>query len=196
MARNTRGQITHVGPMTKYITKRLQQVGNEVEIRVKPLVRDEAARILRAEVYDSYQPITTRGKATQEYNETHKHQQARPYHHTGRLVAAIYGTIEGNSIKLKVSENKRYTYANGKTAAEVYDMLKFGTTKEPKNDTYSYGEGEYAKYTPQPPHYFEARAKEQIDAYLDDLGRKLQTGEWRNIVGINRYVDKVAKKNR
>lgn len=195
MARNTRGQFVRTGHLSMKISKQLQEIAREAEVRVKPIVRDEAERILREEVYDSYQPVTQKGKDTQQYNENHAHQKARPYHHTGILASNIYGAIEGDEIKLKVRETAKYD--NGKSAAEVYDFLKYGTTNAPKKDSYSYNNGnDFSQYISQPPHNFEARASERINRFLDEFAQKINTEVWQRQYGIDRYIDKVARKNK
>lgn len=194
MARNKRGQFTGKNIITWNITKTLQEVAKEAELRIKPMVRDKLEETLRAEVYASYQPATEQGKATQEYNETHKHQKARPYHHTGLLASKIGANIDGNTVKAVVRDG---TYDNGATTAEVYDYLKFGTPDRAKTDVYDYNKGkEFSQYISQEPHNFEARTREQMRDYIEEMEAKIRNGSWKAIPGIDKYIDKVARKNR
>lgn len=172
MARNKLGQFTGKNAITFKITKTLQDIADEVAIRVKPIIRDELESTLRAEVYASYRPATEQGKATQEYNETHKHQKARPYHHTGLLASKIGANIDGNTVKAVVRNG---VYDNGATTSEVYDYLKFGTPDKASTDAYDYNNGEeFSQYISQEPHNFEARTREQMKVFIDKLAVDLQ----------------------
>ena len=48
----------------------------------------------------------------------------------------------------------------------------------------------------QPPHNFETRAKEKMDEFFTEFAQKINSEAWRRENGIDRYIDKVAKKNR
>ena len=169
MPRNTRGQFVGADKVSLKITKRLQEIADEVAIRVKPLVRDELEKTLRSEIYASYTPATKSGQETEEYNQTHKHQKKRPYHHTGLLTSKVYAVIEENVIKSKIRSAK---YDNGSTTEEVYDFLKFGTPKETSKKGFTYNKGEeFSTYIHQEPHNFEARTRE----YMRDFLKKLET---------------------
>lgn len=171
MARNTRGQFTGKNVITWKITKHLQEIADEVAIKVRPMVRDELESTLRAEIYNSYRPATEQGKATQEYNETHKHQKARPYHHTGLLASKVGANIEGNTIKAVVRHG---VYDDGATTSEVYDYLKFGTPKKASTDVYDYNNGEeFSQYISQEPHNFEARTRDHMRDYMKELEVKI-----------------------
>ena len=62
---------------------------------------------------------------------------------------------------------------------EIYDYLKFGTTSAPKHDVYPYldenGEVAFAKYTPTPPHDFEARTRDAMKILLSDIADNPET---------------------
>lgn len=172
MARNKRGQFTSSHMNVVKISKALQEIADDAAIRVRPIVRDELENTLIHEVYASRTPATEQGKNVQEYNETHKHQKKKPYHHTGLLENSIYCTIDGDIVKANVRDQK---YDNGASTTEVYDYLKFGTTDNPKNDTYDYANGtKFSKYISQEPHNFEARTKEYMDIFLDTLAADIK----------------------
>ena len=172
MPRNTRGQFVGADKVSLKITKRLQEIADEVAIRVKPIVRDELEQTLRSEIYASYTPATKSGQETEEYNRTHKHQKKRPYHHTGKLASSVYATIDGNTIKAKLKEKQ---YDNGRTTAEVYDFLKFGTARETSKKGFTYNQGEeFSAYIHQEPHNFEARTREHMRDFLKELEIDLQ----------------------
>lgn len=188
MVRNKRGQITSNRTISTKLIKALQEAANNAAIRIKPLVRDELEQTLRSEIYASYTPATERGKAIQEYNETHKHQKPQSYHHTGLLASSVYATIQGDVIQAVIKDKQ---YPDGASTTEVYDYLKFGTTDTPKkSDTYAYANGtEFSKYIPQEPHNFEARTREYMNEFLDNLLVELQTEK-----GKEKYIGKYLNK--
>lgn len=172
MPRNTRGEFTGTDRISIRITKRLQEIADEVAIRVKPIVRDELEQTLRSEIYASYTPATKSGQETEAYNETHKHQKSMPYHHTGLLARNVSAVIESNIIKAKIKDAK---YPNGKSTTEVYDFLKFGTSKESSKKGFFYNEGQdFSTYIYQEPHNFEARTREYMRNFLKKLEQDLQ----------------------
>ena len=172
MPRNIRGQFVGANKISVKITKHLQEIADEVAIRVRPIVRDELERTLRSEVYASYTPATKKGQEIEEYNQTHKHQKPRLYHHTGKLASSISAIIDGNTIKIKF---KNKTYDNGKTTEEVYDFLRFGTAPESSKKGFSYNNGEeFSTYIHQEPHNFEARTREHMRNFLKELETDLQ----------------------
>lgn len=189
MAKNKKGQFTSEKIISKKLSKALLELGKEVAVRVKPLVRDELETELRHQVYASYTPATDKGKAIKEYNDTHKHQKPASYHHTGTLVSNIYCTIDGDIVAAKVRDAK---YDNGESAAKVYNYLKFGTTNSPKNDTYAYANGtKFSRYIAQEPHNFEARTREHMKIFLDELAGKLKNNPEQF---YGKYLDKVQAK--
>lgn len=179
MARNKKGQITSTKPIEIAIKKSLLNIARDEGIRIKAMVRDELERELRLDIYDSYTPATKSGIETKKYNETHKHQKPRPYHHTGLLASKVYATIDGDVIKAMVRNEQ---YDNGTSTQEVYDYLKFGTTNTPKKSVYGYNNGkQFARYTPQAPHNFEARTKEYMKQYIDTLAKDIEKNGKKNI---------------
>lgn len=185
MARNKRGQFTSKNMNVVKISKALQEIADDAAIRVRPIVRDELENTLRHEIYASRTPATESGKQVREYNETHKHQKKRPYHHTGLLESSVYGTIDGDVVKANIRDQK---YDNGASTTEVYDYLKFGTTDTPENDTYDYANGtKFSKYISQEPHNFEARTKEYMQIFLDRLAADIKNHP-------EHYLDKYKKR--
>ena len=169
MARNKLGQVTGEKIIGIKLTKRLQAIAEDEGIKLKAMVRDELEQTLRSEIYASYRPATKNGKDVQEYNETHKHQKPRPYHHTGILASNVYANIEGDIIQAKIKDVK---YPDGASATEVYDYLKFGTPDQPKNGAkgFFYNNGQnFSPYISQEPHNFEARTREQMKQFINDL---------------------------
>ena len=172
MPRNTRGQFVGANKISLKITKRLQEVANEAAIRVKPIIRDELEQTLRAEIYASYTPATEKGREIEEYNQTHKHQKLRLYHHTGKLASSVRAYIDKDTIKIRFKNKK---YDNGKTVEEVYDFLRFGTKKESSKKGFSYNNGEeFSTYIHQEPHNFETRTREHMRIFLKELEIDLQ----------------------
>ena len=185
MARNKLGQFTRNEIISVKLSKALQEIADDVAIRVRPIVRDELENTLRQEIYASRTPATRKGKDVQEYNDKKKHQKPHPYHHTGLLARSVYGSIDGYIVKANIRDEK---YDNGSSTTEVYDYLKFGTTDNPKNDTYSYANGtKFSKYVQQKPHNFEARTSEHMKQFLDKLA-----GDLHNNPGA--YSDKYTNK--
>lgn len=188
MAKNKFKQFTSTKPIEVAISKRLMAIANDEGIKLKAMVRDELEDTLRHEVYASYRPATKKGQETQEYNETHKHQKTRPYHHTGLLARSIYAITNDIGAEAMVRDEE---YDNGSSTTEVYDYLKFGTTDNPKNDTYDYAGGtKFSKYIPQDPHNFEARTRQHMNVFLDNLGHEIESN------GINKINPKYFKKLR
>ena len=132
--RNSKGQF-----IKKYISatvqKDLQDIAKEVEIRVKPLIRDELESVYRRKVYESYTPSTPYGEKINEYNETHARKKKARYHHTGLLARSIKALIDGDNIYIDID---RKVYDNGKTTIDVHEFLRNGTTSNPKKDIYGY----------------------------------------------------------
>ena len=121
MARNRKGQYASENIINLKISKALQNIANDVAIRVKPIIRDELEKTLRYEIYASRTPATKKGLTTKEYNESHSHQKVKPYHHTGLLASSVYATIDGDTIKANIKDQQ---YDNGSSTTDVYDYLK------------------------------------------------------------------------
>lgn len=171
---DTLGQFTK--EMSILVTKELQSIANEVEIRVKPLVRDELEKTHRANIYDSYVPAI---------NGT--------YHHTGKLASSIKGRIDGNAVKIIIEDKKFPNDIRSSNAAtsttEVYEILKNGSTANPRANVYPYegkkpknggiGPVQWSSYIQQTPHKFEQRTLEDMEIYLDQLATNLKNHpEW------------------
>lgn len=172
MPRNTRGQFVGKDKLSIKLGKQLQNIANRIEANIKPIIRDEFEQTLRSEIYASYTPATNTGKAVQSGDDSDKHEEFRPYQHTGILASSVYATIEGDSIKTKIADVK---YPNGRSATEVYDFLKYGTAKESSKKGYSYNNGqEFSAYISQEPHNFEARTRNHMKEYLKKLKRDLK----------------------
>lgn len=187
MARNTRGQITSEHIISMKISKALQKTADKAKVRIRPIIRDELEQTLRSEIYASRTPATKKGQEVKEYNESHKHQQSHPYHHTGLLASSVYATIEGNTIKANIKDQQ---YSNGASTTEVYDYLKFGTTDTPKKDVYDYDNGsQFSRYISQEPHNFEARTREYMRSFINNLSAELKTE-----AGRKRYIGKYKNK--
>lgn len=191
MARNRIGQYTGEGNLELKISKKLQAVADEVAIRVRPLVRDELERTHIFNVYDSYRPATQKGRAIEEYNKTHKHQKPRLYHHTGNtgessnLASSIYAVIDGDTVIAKVRDK---SYPDGTSTTKVYDILKYGTPKTSKKKGFYYNNhSEFSTYISQPPHNFEARTREDMKIFLNDLAKDLKNHP-------EKYIDKYLNK--
>ena len=167
------------------------QIGEELAVRIRPLVRDELEETLRSKIYASYSPATEKGKVVKNYNETHTHQQTHPYHHTGLLLRNIRGVIEGNSAVVKVFPEQ---YENGTTTSEVYDYLKYGTPEKPKKagvDSYYFDHKQsLSPYIQQLPHDFEKETAIHMDRFLSNLANEIST---KNKNG--KYTDKVKERN-
>lgn len=189
MARNTKGQITGTKPVAIALKKRLIEIANDEGIKLKAMVRDQLETELRFNVYDSYRPATKGGTEIKEYNETHKHQKANLYHHTGRLASSIYARIDGDTIKAMIKDEK---YPDGASTTEVYDYLKFGTSKKSEKKGYFYNNGnDFSPYISQEPHNFEARTRQNMNQYLDDLAADIEVNGAKHI--NPKYLRKIRK---
>lgn len=185
-SKNKWNQYVSTKPIEIAIQKRLIDIAKDEGIRVKALVRDELEKELRLDIYDSYRPSTKRGIAVQKYNETHKHQQSHPYHHTGRLAQSVYAIIDGDNVKAMIRDEQ---YEDGASTTEVYDYLKFGTTSTPRKNVYDYDHGtKFASYTSQEPHNFETRTREYMKEFLNDLMNDIDKN------GINNINPKYLRK--
>ena len=172
MAKNRSGQFVSTDNLELKISKKLQAIADEVAIRVRPIVRDELERTHIFNVYASYQPSTEKGKSIQDYNDTHKHQKSRLYHHTGTLASSIYAVIDGDTVIAKVRDKQ---YPDGTSTTKVYDILKYGTPKTSNKKGFYYNNhDEFSTYISQPPHNFEARTREDMKIFLKDLARDLR----------------------
>lgn len=177
LRQNNKGHITK--ELSILVTKKLQQVANEVEYNIKPLIRDKLEEEHIHNVYSSFGPITESGKEVKKYNEEHKHQKKQPYHHTGILLRNIKGVINGNVVKIEIGEehypdsDKPGKYQGKRTARQVYEWLKYGTPAEATNEYYRFkndnGELPLSAYVATPKHDFEKRTLQHMEKYLQDL---------------------------
>lgn len=167
--------------LQRRITKQLQKDAKEVDMKVKPMLRDKLEELYIKNVYASYAPISEHGKTVKAENEYAKkvkgHMQASPYHHTGTFVSSIHGVIEDDVVKIKIEDK---LYDDGTSTLQVYEWLTKGTTKTPKKNSYpyvkkqgdkysasSYSTG-WAKYNPTPKHKFEEITLEEFRAYINN----------------------------
>ena len=149
------------------IDKNLHEIAKDCERKVKIVLRDELEEQHRWDVQSTYAPIQLSGKKAQEYNESHSHQVARPYHHSGLLLRNIHGVIDGNVIKIEVADEK---YEDGASTKDVYEWLSHGTNSE--SDFYILG-GEkshtpYVGYEPTPKHNFKQLTKQNMNNYIQN----------------------------
>ena len=199
---NQFGQYVRAGNLEIILTKQLKDIAKEAEVRIRPIIRDVAAKELSSAIYGSYTPATKHGQEIQKYNETHKHQKAAPYHHRGLLASKVYAIIDGDTIKTAIRKEQ---YKNGASTLKVYDILKYGTPEQPRKISSKTGEvvkghssgNDYIPvYVQQKPHNFETVAAKNMQAFIDDFVEKVNSSSWRKSYGIDRYIDKVARKNR
>lgn len=154
------------------ISKDLTELSDNLGLNIKPIIRDELVKTLRSNIYASYGPATLKGKEIDKYNQEHKHQKKQLYHHTGTLVGAVYGSIEGNKVQALIRDDK---YADGTSAKDVYQILKQGTPIAPSGDHHSYytvkdnGKEGYYEYISQPPHPFEQQTIADMKVYLQKM---------------------------
>lgn len=154
--------------LNKKIEKYMDQKAEEISAKARREIRDELQKTLREEIYASFAPVQISGKKTEAYNKNHKHQRARPYHHTGLLISHTFAKIDGEKIKIVVEGE----YPDGTPILKVYNWLKNGTS-ESENDVYILGgkgsHTPYVGYEPTPPHKFEQRTLDRMDVYLKQL---------------------------
>lgn len=152
--------------LTKKVEKHLEMKAEELSSELKRTIRDELEQTLHEEMYDSFGPVQISGKKAKTYNETHKHQVARPYHHTGILISHTHAKIDGDKIKIVVDGQ----YPDGTPVEKVYKWLKNGTKKESEYDVYILGgKGSHTPYVgwePTPPHKFEQKTLARMENYL------------------------------
>lgn len=158
--------------LNKKIEKQLEQKADELSSKVKITIRDELQKTLREEIYDSFAPVQISGKKVDTYNKNHKHQKARPYHHTGLLISHTFAKIDGNKIKIVVEGD----YPDGTSIAKVYNWLRNGTS-ESEYDVYILGgkgsHTPYVGYEPTPPHRFEQKTLTRMDVFLKELAKDI-----------------------
>ena len=155
--RNKRGQYTSEKVINQKITKELQALAHNVDIKIKPIVRDELENTLIHEIRASYTPATQNPE--------------RPYNHYHRLEASVYAVVVKDTVQIRFKKKK---YRNGRTVEQVYNDLKFGTKDTPKKPVYWYGKHKYAGYISQEPHNFEARTREHMRIFLAEQKANLK----------------------
>lgn len=193
---NNLGQFTK--EMSILITKELQNLAHEAEVRVKPILRDKLEETHRLNVYASRTPAIN-GK----------------YHHTGILASSIKGVIDGNTVKAVVEPKKfpnRIRSNNGaKLTTEVYEILKNGSKARAKHDVYPYegkqkkeqnkdkvGPMKWSTYIQQKPHDFEQRTLDDMEQYIsqDLIPALTKKNGYLYEQLVKKYTDKIAKKNK
>lgn len=169
----------NIPKLNKLIKSRVYDKAEFISNKVKREIRNEFEATLKDEVYNSYGPIQESGKTIAKYNETHKHKIARPYHHTGILIKAIHGKIEGDYIGIVFTGNYPATNSHEDPipAKKVYDWLRKGTKPSQKYDHYilnGYRSGTpFVRYVRTPKHNFEQKTMLKMDAYLKTLSEKI-----------------------
>lgn len=164
---NTRGQFTSEKLLERKLSKRLQEVAYESRIRLQALTRDKLVSELRHQIYASY--VST-GDGS--------------YEHTRLLPTSVYAVIEGDTIQVKLEDN-HYKGIDSEgniidiPVEDVYNYLKFGTKKQAKSDVYPYLDENdnirFAPYKATLPHNFEARTKEVMDIFLNNVANDPET---------------------
>jgi hypothetical protein len=155
---NSRGQFTR--EMSILITKELQAAADEMAVRIRPIVRDELERTHRANIYASRMPAVNGS-----------------YHYTGTLASHVKGVIDGNTAKAVIEEvpyeNQIRSEHGATLTTEVYEILKNGSTANPRADAYPYagknGEMKWSKYIQQKPHNFEQRTLDDMEVFLENI---------------------------
>ena len=160
---DTQGRFTK--EMSILITKQLQAIADDVAVRIRPLVRDELESTHRSNIYASYTPAIN-GK----------------YHHTGTLASSVKGLIDGNAVKVVIEDREFPNDVRSPNAAtstvEVYEILKNGSTANPKSDSYPYrsknGKIAWSSYIKQEKHTFEQQTLQDMEVFLDQLATNLK----------------------
>lgn len=176
---NTRGQFTGEKLLEKKLSKRLQEIARESKIRLQALTRDKLISELRHQIYLSY--VST-GDGS--------------YEHRRLLPKNVYAVIEGDTIQVKLIDD-HYKGVDSKgniidvPVQDVYNYLKFGTKKHAKSIVYPYldenNDISFAHYKATPPHNFEARTREVMDMFLDDVANNPETA-------LKPYLEKYKNK--
>ena len=168
---NAKGQFTK--EMSILITKKLQAIADDAEVRVKAIVRDKLEEEYKYQLRATYAPISKTGKAVAEYNDEHTHKKPQSYHHTGLLADSVKALIDGPTVKVEIEDRM---YDDGASTTQVYEWLKHGTTKTPANDSYPYVKKQgdnystgWASYNPTPKHPFEQHTLNAMEGFLDNL---------------------------
>lgn len=166
ISQNNKGQISK--QLSILVTKKMKAAAKTCEYEVKKDIREELERQHLHDVYSSFQPNHTSGKKVKDYNENHKHQKARPYHHTGKLLESIYAVIDGDAVRI---EQKDLYYDDGTSVKDVYEWLDKGTS-ESEYDVYILGgKGSgtpYVGYVPQPRHGFKQTTLRHMESYIQN----------------------------
>lgn len=165
ISQNSQGRVSK--QLSILITKKLQTIAKDCEQKVKIVIRDELENQHKHDIYSSYAPIQQSGIATAEYNEKHKHQKTKPYHHSGTLIKSIHGVIDGNTVKIEQDDLK---YEDGTSVKDVYEWLDKGTKKSKKYEYYILGgyrsHTPSVKYVPQPRHGFKKATLDYMDGFI------------------------------
>lgn len=191
LRQNNLGQITN--EFSILVTKELQKIADDAELKIKPIIRDELERVYKDNVRNSYTPISKTGIAVEEYNKTHKHQKPKSYHHTGTFADSVKSVIDGSTVKIIIEDK---LYEDGVSTTQVHEWLTKGTTDTPRKKSYPYVKkqgdsysAEWASYNPTPKHYFEEHTLEQMKGFLNDLSVNMDKY-------INLYKGRYSKKRR
>lgn len=177
ISQNSKGQTSK--QLSILINKELKAMAESCEREIKIVIRDELEKQHLHDVYSSFQPIQISGKKVKDYNEKHKHQKARPYHHTGKLLESIHAVIDGDVVKI---EQKDLYYDDGTSVKDVYEWLDKGTS-ESEYDVYIMGGKKshtpYVGYEPQPKHNFKKTTLAHMANFIqNDIIPGLDSGKY------------------
>ena len=111
---------------TVYITKALEEAAKNIELNIKPLVRDKLQETYTDNVRASYTPRTIRGQEIVAHNKDpyQTHRKKLTYRHTGIFANSIYTRIDGKNIKVMIRDE---VYPDGASTTQVYKWLTEGT---------------------------------------------------------------------
>lgn len=176
--------------LTKKITVYLEAEAKDITEHVIPDVENKLYQLIQANMYHSFGPKSSRGKAIAERNAKRRAQELDEnnidpisrkeknlYHSTGDLRRNVGTEVKGNTISLVVSEDDYGEYNNAPTYDEVYNYLEEGTDGS-GDKTYGHkinGEHVGGYNYPTPPHLFEAHTINQIKGYIENIEHKINT---------------------
>ena len=172
-SRNNLGQFER--GVSLLITKNMQELAESYDINIKKDVRDKLKEVYINNVFKSY-------------TEGYIHKGKASYHHTGKFIESIKVIIDDNVVKVTIDDSKKYE--NGKTAYDVYTFLTHGTTVheagynpfisgKTKTENGRVSVYKSAERRPTPIHTFETDTLYEMELYLDELVRKIETNQYK-----------------
>lgn len=181
---------------TVMITNQLEAIADETGVNVRKVIADELRESYKRNLKLSYTPKSAKGWETMmnnEYDPYNTHKRKLTYRHTDTLYKAVYASIEGKYVRIRLKEDE-YDKGDGHTVSveEVYNYLTKGTNKN-SGVNYAYtsdGVTGGGNNYPTEKHHFEDWTRLEIISFLESLGGDIKNGKYTSF----RYTGKKKKR--